>query len=108
MPRLGNPDDLPEIEHPVMKYDSSPSFWHNVYAVCHVVLFQLVYLQFVSKHMILSPLNVWAVVLFLILTITSIGAQYDCKWYAPYLEFTRCLLFLLVDLVLSSQNIETG
>ncbi len=30
------------------------------------------------------------------------------RWYAPYMELFRCLLFLIVDLVLSSQNLDTG
>ena len=32
----------------------------------------------------------------------------NCRWYAPYMELFRCLLFLVVDLVLSSQNLDTG
>ena len=32
----------------------------------------------------------------------------NCRWYAPYMELFRCLLFLIVDLVLSSQNLDTG
>ena len=30
------------------------------------------------------------------------------RWYAPYMELFRCLLFLIVDVILSSQNLDTG
>ena len=30
------------------------------------------------------------------------------RWYAPYVELFRCSLFLIIDLVLSSKNMDTG
>lgn len=108
MPRLGDPADLPEIEYPIQKYDSSLTYWGNLYVLVHFAVALVAYQLLIARRMVLSQLNVLGVISYFIFTISSIGALFDNKWYAPYMELFRCLLFLIVDLVLSSQNLDTG
>ncbi|KAL9988521.1 hypothetical protein ACROYT_G002976 [Oculina patagonica] len=107
-PRLGDPADLPEIEYPIQKYDSSLSYWGNLYVLVHFTVAIVAYQILIARRMVLSQLHALGVISYFIFTISSVGALFDNKWYAPYMELFRCLLFLIVDLVLSSQNLDTG
>lgn len=107
-PRLGDPADLPEIEYPIQKYDSSLSFWGNIYVLVHFAVTIVAYQLLIARRMSMSQLHVLGVISYFLFTISSVGALFDNKWYAPYMELYRCLLFLTVDLVLSSQNLDTG
>lgn len=107
-PRLGDPADLPEIEYPIQRYDSSLSYWGNVYVLVHFAVTIVAYQLLIARRMLMSQLHVLGVISYFLLTISSVGALFDNKWYAPYMELFRCLLFLIVDLVLSSQNLDTG
>ncbi|KAJ7372313.1 hypothetical protein OS493_019757 [Desmophyllum pertusum] len=107
-PRLGDPADLPEIEYPIQRYDSSLSYWGNLYVLVHFAVAIVAYQLLIARRMVMSQLHALGVISYFIFTISSIGAIFDNKWYAPYMELFRCLLFLIVDLVLSSQNLDTG
>lgn len=107
-PRLGDPADLPEIEYPIQRYDSSLSYWGNVYVLVHFAVTIVAYQLLIARRMLMSQLHVLGVISYFLFTISSVGALFDNKWYAPYMELFRCLLFLIVDLVLSSQNLDTG
>lgn len=107
-PRLGDPADLPEIEYPIQRYDSSLSYWGNVYVLVHFAVTIVAYQLLIARRMLMSQLHVLGVISYFLFTISSVGALFDNKWYAPYMELFRCLLFLVVDLVLSSQNLDTG
>ena len=48
----------------------------------------------------ISPWTLLATYLFVFLSLTSFGALMDCKKYAIYLEITRCLLYLVFDIIL--------
>lgn len=107
-PRLGDPTDIPEIKIPIEKYDSFLSFWGNLYVLVHFVVAVLAYQLLIARRMVLSEFHVIGVVSYFLFTISSVGALYDNKWYAPYMELYRCILFLVVDLILSVQNLDTG
>ncbi|XP_058969801.2 alkylglycerol monooxygenase-like [Pocillopora verrucosa] len=107
-PRLGDPADLPEIEYPIQRYDSSLSYWGNVYVLVHFAVTIVAYQLLIARRMLMNQLHVLGVISYFLFTISSVGALFDNKWYAPYMELFRCLLFLIVDLVLSSQNLDTG
>ncbi|XP_048587138.1 alkylglycerol monooxygenase isoform X2 [Nematostella vectensis] len=107
-PRLGNPDDLPEIEYPIVKYDSSPGLIKTLYFVLHGLVFMIAYQNIVVNSTVLGPVRVWAVVLFMLLTLTSLGATFDNTWYARHLELGRCILFLTISHVLMVYKVERG
>lgn len=107
-PRLGDPADLPEIEYPIRKYDNSLSFCGTMYAVVHFAVAIVAYQLLIARRMGMTQLHVAGVISYFLFTMSSVGALFDNKWYAPYVELFRCLLFLIVDLVLSSQNLDTG
>ena len=46
--------------------------------------------------------------LFLLLQLKWRLNRISFRWYAPYMELFRCILFLAVDLILSVQNLDTG
>lgn len=107
-PRLGDPGDIPEVEDPIQKYDSCLSSWGNLYVLVHFVVAIIAYQMLIARRMVLSELHVVGVVSYFLFTISSIGALFDNKWYAPYMELLRCILFLAVDVILSVQNLDTG
>lgn len=107
-PRLGDHADIPAIEYPILKYDSSLSYWCNLYVLVHFAVAIIAYQLLIARRMVMSQLHVVGVISYFLLTISSFGALFDNKWYAPYMELFRCLLFLVVDLILSSRNLDTG
>lgn len=107
-PRLGDPADLPEIEYPIRKYDNSLSFCGTLYALVHFAVAIVAYQLLIARRMGMTQLHVAGVISYFLFTMSSVGTLFDNKWYAPYVELFRCLLFLIVDLVLSSQNLDTG
>ncbi|KAJ7375539.1 hypothetical protein OS493_040539, partial [Desmophyllum pertusum] len=115
-PRLGDPADLPEAIHlfycrlniPFRDTTVSLSYWGNLYVLVHFAVAIVAYQLLIARRMVMSQLHALGVISYFIFTISSIGAIFDNKWYAPYMELFRCLLFLIVDLVLSSQNLDTG
>ncbi|XP_064614700.1 alkylglycerol monooxygenase-like isoform X2 [Liolophura sinensis] len=64
-PRLGLPEDIPQVECPVEKYNR------------------------------LSVFMIYIGLVFIVVSLTSFGAQYDNRWYAGWLECARCSAALL-------------
>jgi len=105
-PRLGNPEDLPEIEYPVRKYDRTVSYQLCIYILIHWAVLLTAFQEFAVKRMALSVANIWSIGSFILLTITSIGSIMEHKPYSSLLEAARCLFFIIIDLVTSSKGYD--
>eukprot|EP00112_Aurelia_sp_Birch-Aquarium-sp1_P023453 Seg70.4 transcript_id=Seg70.4/GoldUCD/mRNA.D3Y31 product="Alkylglycerol monooxygenase" protein_id=Seg70.4/GoldUCD/D3Y31 len=103
-PRLGNHEDLPEIEYPVVKYDKKLSLKLNVYIIIHSFLMMLAFQELAVKQKSLNVAHIWTVGGFFLFTLTSLGLIFEHKSYAAPLETLRCVLFIIIDLIASSKK----
>lgn len=93
-PRLGLHEDLPEVTYPADKYDSSLPWWGSLYVWIHFAL-----LAGTNSVLALHRQNVGAAgivtfILFCLFSLTSFGALFDNKQFAPAMEFLRCVICL--------------
>ncbi|XP_065068854.1 alkylglycerol monooxygenase-like isoform X1 [Rhopilema esculentum] len=105
-PRLGNPEDIPAIEYPVVKFDKKLPLIKNVYVVIHSVVLSVAFQELAVKKLVLSVAHIWLVGGFIILTMTSLGFMFEHRSFAAPLETLRCLLFIVIDLVTSSKKYD--
>ncbi|XP_065068859.1 alkylglycerol monooxygenase-like isoform X2 [Rhopilema esculentum] len=105
-PRLGNPEDIPDIEHPVVKFDTTTPLIQNLYVVMHSLVLVTAFQELAAKRFILSVAHIWSVGGFIIFTMTSIGFLLERRSFAAPLETLRCLLFIVIDLVTSSKKYD--
>lgn len=93
-PRLGLPEDIPEIEDTVQKYNSGLPWWGNIYVLVHFLLIAGAQSVFSLHKTVIGPVNIIIFIIFGLFSLTTFGALFDNKTYAPALEFIRCLICL--------------
>ncbi|XP_060068815.1 alkylglycerol monooxygenase-like [Ylistrum balloti] len=95
-PWTGLPEDIPEVKEPVQKYDKDVPLWTNLYIFFHFALMIVAsgVVAKIGKGM--SPISVVAFILYMLFSLTSFGAIYDNRSYAPIMELFRCGAFLVV------------
>ncbi|CAD5124497.1 DgyrCDS12776 [Dimorphilus gyrociliatus] len=93
-PRLGNHEDLPEVEYPVKCYDSSISPMYSIYILVHFLILNITYTEMVQFRAGLTPVQVTLAIVFILFSLTTFGCLNDRRSYAPYLETVRLLVLL--------------
>ena len=89
-PRLGDINDLPQVENPVQRYNPNIPNILSAYALFHYLALAPVYDQLMALRLQL-PTFVIAIDAFLVLgSLTCIAFLLDAKSFAPYSEMCRC------------------
>ncbi|XP_013417440.1 alkylglycerol monooxygenase isoform X1 [Lingula anatina] len=105
-PRLGNIEDIPKVKAPVKKYDSGLPLSLSLFVLSHYLLVLIGYQELVARKSGLSQLNVACFIAYIVLSLTCFGALFDNRYYAPFLECFRCVLFVACDLYLTRGRLE--
>lgn len=92
--RLGNPEDIPAIQHPVKVYDVQIAPWKSAYVIVHFVLLILFFHHTAGHFEGWSHTQVWLGSLGLMASLGNLGSLLDDKAWVPYGEFVRCLAVL--------------
>ncbi|GFY57767.1 alkylglycerol monooxygenase [Trichonephila inaurata madagascariensis] len=96
-PRLGNTEDIPEVEFPVKKYDPQVPFLYNLQGSLHFFAIQATYIALQRNQHILPPKVLYGVIMYIMFSVTSIGSMLDRRPYAVWLELLRCALYIPAD-----------
>ncbi|KAM9307650.1 alkylglycerol monooxygenase [Gastrophryne carolinensis] len=96
-PRLGLPEELPEVTGNEKPYGPKLSISLQCYAMAHFILLLAVYQHmFEAKH-ILSAVTILLRILYILLMLTSVGFLLEKRPKAAMLESLRCAVFLLLQ-----------
>jgi len=97
-PRLGDVDDLPDID-PAGTKRKGPSLPAvlSVYVLLHFTVVMAMLFVLLSLHSQLTTVLVVLLAVFCVFSFTSFGALFDNKIYAFHMEITRLVLFLGVE-----------
>lgn len=94
LPRLGNPDELPKIVHPVEIYDPPVSLWKKAYVIVHFGFLLFFYHELTLYQNTLRAIILNVGVMALLASITSLSLILDNKRnYCGLAELARCLVF---------------
>lgn len=86
-----------QINHPVSVWDPSINFLEKTYVLIHFPLIVLFYHELTIRNGELNQFIVTCGIVSLIACITSMGFLLEKRWFAPALEFLRCLLFFAIE-----------
>ncbi|KAF8764271.1 Alkylglycerol monooxygenase like protein [Argiope bruennichi] len=100
-PRLGNIEDIPEVEFPIQKYDPQLPLPYQLYCGFHYLAVIFFYVVLHHIQPMTPPGVVIGVVSYLVFTLAVLGIIFDGKPYAVLVESFRCLLYIVVDYYLS-------
>jgi len=90
-PRLGNPEDIPEVKQPVVIYSQKTPKLLSVYAIIHYLLFTPFYDQLMAlRWQLVGEIVVFDIV-FVLATLTCLGLLFDARKYAYQIEAIRCI-----------------
>jgi len=104
-PRLGDPNEIPEIKGPVVIYGNKTPQWLSAYAIVHYFAFSPVYDQLIALRWEVLGEFVIADIVFILGSLTCLGMLYDVKKYAFHVEFIRCLAMSVI-LMASNSSIS--
>ncbi|XP_068091203.1 alkylglycerol monooxygenase isoform X1 [Hyperolius riggenbachi] len=96
-PRLGLPEELPEVTGDEKPYDPGLSIPLQIYGVVHFILLLAVYEHMFKAKGILSVITILVRILYILLMLTSLGFLMENRPKAAMLETFRCSAFLLLQ-----------
>ncbi|XP_078519893.1 alkylglycerol monooxygenase isoform X2 [Lissotriton helveticus] len=95
-PRLGLPEELPEVTGEEVPYNTKPTVLLQVYAVVHFILMLGLYQHLFSAKIALSNTAILLRICYILLTLTSIGLLMEKRQSAAFWETLHCGAFLLL------------
>ncbi|XP_058270405.1 alkylglycerol monooxygenase isoform X2 [Hemibagrus wyckioides] len=93
-PRLGDPDDLPEVTGKEVPHNPEWSTLLQTYVHVHFILVLVVYNNLFETEHMLSQATVLLITGYMLLTLTTLGYIMDQSPNAAVWEMSRCLLML--------------
>jgi len=97
-PWTGNLDEVPDTSsRKSYTYEPFPLPWY-IYTVVHFIISTSAYLMTNFLKEVLGPVSFVCHLAFLVITLGSIGMQFDRNPIAPYVEFLRCAFLYLYSL----------
>ncbi|KAM3928826.1 alkylglycerol monooxygenase [Leptodactylus fuscus] len=96
-PRLGLPEELPKVTGDEKPYDPGLSVFLQLYSASHFILLLGVYQHMFEAKSELAPIVILVRILYILLTLTSLGFLLENKPKAAILEVLRCSVFLLLQ-----------
>ncbi|XP_076351490.1 alkylglycerol monooxygenase-like [Tachypleus tridentatus] len=97
-PRLGLIQDIPDVHAPIDRYNPHLPTWCKVYVLVHFSLILVAFMELADRDGSFNQLTVICGLMYCMLSLTSFGLIMDKKYWAPLVEFARCLLYYTVDL----------
>lgn len=102
-PRLGNYEEIPEDPKDTYElYDKTSPWYMYLYCILHIALVWHMSIVVVERFWILPTQVQLFASLFVAWTVVNMGYILEHKYYAPALEFMRCTLFYVVEILLAS------
>uniref|UniRef100_A0A8D0H406 Alkylglycerol monooxygenase n=1 Tax=Sphenodon punctatus TaxID=8508 RepID=A0A8D0H406_SPHPU len=95
-PRLGLPEELPVITGKETSFDPIMPASLRIYVVAHFAVLLSFYVDMFATKATLSQITVLLRIVYIILTLTSLGFLMDQKPKAATLETVRCSIFLVL------------
>lgn len=92
--RLGDHVDNPPVTGKEIPHEPSWSLTMQVYVVIHFLLVLRTYHDLFENKMVLSQFTILGMVLYILLTLTSLGYIMDQRPTAPILETLRCVIMV--------------
>ena len=89
-PRLGDPDDIPDIQAPMPQYTNSLPVRQMAYVVAHTVITTMMVTQIQHVMKSLTPVEVAFSVAFIWSSFLSTGYTFNRSPHAALFEFHRC------------------
>jgi len=100
--RLGNHEDLPEVVHPVQKFEVKISPVLNAYVAVNFIAILFLYAGFL-KQLSFFPTPILAIfVMMIIYTLTCFGKFFDGKKNAVFMDLIRTAIFVAISFQYSS------
>ncbi|XP_044149700.1 alkylglycerol monooxygenase-like [Bufo gargarizans] len=96
-PRLGLPEELPKVTGDEEPYDSRLSKSMQIYSIIHFILLLAVYQHMFEAKLVLTQMTLLLRILYILLTLTSLGFLLENKPGAAILESIRCCVFLFLQ-----------
>ncbi|XP_068008601.1 alkylglycerol monooxygenase isoform X2 [Melanerpes formicivorus] len=96
-PRLGLPEEIPEVTGKEVVFNPSVPGYLNCYAVVHFAVVLDLYTELLGAVTMLSQGTILLRIGFIILSLTSFGLLMENKPKAGILEIIRCLVFVAVS-----------
>ncbi|KAG8545970.1 hypothetical protein GDO81_020009, partial [Engystomops pustulosus] len=96
-PRLGLSEELPKVTGDEKPYDPKLSVSMQVYSMIHFILLLAIYEHMFQAKLVLSQTALLVRILYILLTLTSLGFLLENKPKAAALEAARCSVFLLLQ-----------
>jgi len=93
-PRLGDLSGLPDKWPQRTKYDPQLAVWQQVYIVVHYLVVVIVQQVLVQKLGEFSYITAFLFMMFIFVSIGTIGGMFDGWWWAPVLEAGRCIAYV--------------
>lgn len=96
-PRLGLSEELPKVTGDEKPYDPRLSISLQIYAMVHFILLIAVYQHMFEAKFVLTQATLLVRILYILLTLTSLGFLLEKQPKAAMLESVRCFVFLLLQ-----------
>lgn len=90
--RLGNHEDLPKIEYPIIKKGAAMPIFLNIYVAINFSFLSLIFAEFVGKTNQFPVIVTSVFAALIIFNLTCYGMYFDAKSYALGFDFIRLIL----------------
>ncbi|CAL4141341.1 unnamed protein product [Meganyctiphanes norvegica] len=94
-PRLGDMDMLPDKWPQRPKYDPQIPLWLKIYIIVHFFVVILVQRALLTRVMGLTYISILFFMMFIFVSLATIGGMYDGWMLAPLLETARCITYIV-------------
>ncbi|KAK0423651.1 hypothetical protein QR680_008256 [Steinernema hermaphroditum] len=81
---------IPSIEKRLVRYDPILPGWLKIYCCSHFVIVIWAFMHFQLDRADMSYYEFTKQFMFFVATMQCVGAFFDKRWFAPYMEITRC------------------
>ncbi|KAM8967491.1 alkylglycerol monooxygenase [Pelodytes ibericus] len=96
-PRLGLPEEIPQITGDEKPFNPTLPMYLQIYTFMHFILMLSVYEHMFEAKLILSQATLLVRIVYILLTLTSLGFLLEQRPTAAILETFRCSVFLLLE-----------
>lgn len=96
-PRLGDPNDIPDVRRPVETYAPKTTLLCKIYVTVHFAIVVIAYVKLKHWSTVISTGTLLCGILYIFLSLGAMGAFLDKRKNACSLEAFRCALMFVLD-----------
>lgn len=96
--RLGNPQDLPQIEYPIKVYSKNISNLLNIYIVVNFGYVVIAFSEFMKELEIYPAISLSMFVFVLLYSLSCFGFYFDSKPFAVLCDSIRCMILVYLSI----------